>query len=223
MLVWDAQKFKRILIKADKAHKVGNFEFEDKGELYDYLSKEISSAPNTIEYWKCKDSNGPQNLDTIKQLEEIFGVSLRREVDDYNEDEERKLMGKHSDFVKKQIHLAYREIKDYLHSEDIEDEDIYIKMRNRLDYLKISIPKDIYGKIVDFADEYLEPIIYENDKVFANFYTEDIGHMGDDGSFHIDTKEQFLKLYGRFIEVIINIENKFDEFAMNELYPILVS
>lgn len=127
----------------------------------------------------------------------------------------------YSDVSKMSIQKCYDILKDYLHSDDVENEECYVEMRMEIDKLKISIPNDIFQKIVEFIDKEIDPIIYESDKVFASLYTEEYGFMDGAGVFHIKGEEEFKQILGKHIEIMIGIENKLDEFAVSELAPIL--
>ena len=128
-----------------------------------------------------------------------------------------------TDFVKRNVGKAYELLIDFIRSEDVENEDAYCKMRMELKKLKVAIPKDIYDKIEDIADEYLDPIIYDNQNFFAELYTEEIGYFDEKETFHMRDEAATFKFLELFLIKIRDVEKKIEKFGMEEIYPILVS
>ncbi len=53
-------------------------------------------------------------------------------------------------------------------------------------------------------------------------HTEELGtYIGN--TFQLKNEEATLKYCGMFLDILLNIEKKIENFAMEELYPILVN
>lgn len=216
--MWNRELFNKIISELKKKKSIDGNLVNSKEEIYDYLSKKLFVSVDTVKSWTRPHSRGPRDKKVIKELEELLGMNLLTYIE-IDEMEDRD--DSYSDFVKKNIFECYSLMKNYLHSDDIEEEETYCIMRFELEKKRISIPKHIFKKISDFADEYLDPIIYDYDNLFKECYASDIGYYEND-VFHIYTEEGTMKHIGRFFNKIIEIENKLDDFAMNELYYILI-
>lgn len=216
--MWNRKLFNKIISELKKKKIIDGRVVKSKEDIYKYLAKKLFVSVDTVKGWTRLKSRGPRDPQVRKELEVILGVALWMDIE-VDEMEDKKTS--YSDFVKKNISECYSLMKDYLHSEDIQEEEVYCIMRFELEKKRISIPKHIFKKISNFADEYLDPIVYDYDNLFKECYTSDIGHYKDN-VFQIDTEDGTMKHISRFFNKIIEIEKKLDDFAMKELYPILI-
>lgn len=127
----------------------------------------------------------------------------------------------YSNFVKTNVLNAYHLMMDYIQSEDIENEDTYITMRQQLNRLKVGIPHELYTKIETFANTELDPIIYEHDTFFAEMYSENFGFFDEENCFHVKEDAKF-DFFDKYLKITLSVQNKLEDFGKNELYPVLM-
>lgn len=100
------------------------------------------------------------------------------------------------------------------------DEEALGELLTQLDYNRLGLPTQIQDKIDQFVRDHLRPMVDEPDIVFAD--CAEIGYVAEDGHRHIDTEEDLLKLSCTFYWTLHEIEEAWDEFAMEELHPYLM-
>ena len=71
-------------------------------------------------------------------------------------------------------------------------------------------------------DKELDPIIYDNE-YWADLHSSELGSFNEEGIFCLKDENATRMQIGRFLEKVFQIEKRFEEFGMKELYPILVS
>lgn len=127
----------------------------------------------------------------------------------------------YSDFTKKNILKCFDKMLKCVERQNIQNEDVYSKMRITLKKRQVALPKDVYKKMNDFADENLKPIIFDRDywKVLDK---EEWGFYDENGVYHLKNTEARVEHCKMFEKMIFDIQNKVTEFGMKELYPILV-
>lgn len=113
-------------------------------------------------------------------------------------------------------------MKDYLHDDNMEDEDCFSRMWCEVQKYRILIPYEIFTKVNDFIDQNLAPIIYENESTYAACYTDEIGHYNDEGIWEVKSEEALKQMCMNFLLKNIEIEEALDRFAIKELHPYLV-
>lgn len=226
---FDKKKFIRIYNEVLESGYFEGHEVIYKSELDRTIAEKIICEPNTVAHWRGNKEPGAEN---IKKLEKLFGVSFYKEiiVEDTDKEENTVIeeikegvsMQNYSDFTKQQIQMAYSEMKKYIRSKEVDSEDRYIEMEQKLDELKVSIPRKLYCKITNFKEKYLSPIIYDREEIFNSVNIEGVGSYTVEGKLIIQSKAEGYKIIAKTIEILIDIERKLDDFAMKELYPILV-
>ncbi len=82
-----------------------------------------------------------------------------------------------------------RIVKRYLHDCDIESDDCFAEMIDRIELNRISIPESVFEPFEDYVTDAILPMVYDSEVDYD----------------------------------IIDIEAKFDNFVMDNLYPLLVS
>ena len=189
-----------------------------KEEIYERISKEVNKSYDTVRKWGNSKSNGPGDPKDIYKLEELFGISLREEASKTSE-----LLC--SDCTKDSIRNAYSIIKAYINSETPEEEESFFEMRNSIDNIKIAIPAPLFEQIQEFINTNLRPMVYDYLTVFSEEFSEEFGEWGEDGTFCIkepDTKGRFIKMLEVHFRKILEIEKKFDDFAMEYMQPYIL-
>ena len=215
---FSSKKFRDAIDSAFEQGKLGDEEISSKQDIYEYIEKNLFRSNETIRKWASPKSNGPKEPQDIKKLEEIFGVSLRQENGETS-------VSVSSDFVKSNILNAYSIIKDYLMSEEPENEECFIKMCNSIEKMKISFPDSLYEQIQNFIKNNLQPMVYDYETVFHEEHSEEYGEWGEDGTFIIkgpDCKYYFMKMMEIHIKTIMEIEQKFDDFAIKYMRPYIL-
>lgn len=126
-----------------------------------------------------------------------------------------------NDFSKRAVWKCYKLMKNYLHDE-VESESCFAAMFQEIDKLKIAIPEVIYKRITQFMDDNLAPIVYEPEETFSACYSDEVGFYNTEGRWEIRDEEGMKKLCKEFMLKLMETEDELDEFAMKELYPLLV-
>lgn len=220
--MWDRRKYDSMLCKIAEVHRFKGHRVKNKEAVYRLLSELLHVSYSTVKGWNRENTTGPGDEDVLRKLEELLGTTLTTDMI-VEEEEIGEMTARYSEFVKENIMKCYDLIMEYLHSEEIESEEVFCKMRNALNRYKVGIPKVIFDKIEDCVDTYVEPMIYD-ENFWAELYTEDIGYYEEDGkTFHLRSEDAIFKQAGLFYSKILEVEKKVEEFAMKELYPILVS
>lgn len=116
----------------------------------------------------------------------------------------------------------YELMKDYLHDENMDDEDCFSRMWSEVQKYRILVPYEIYDKVNVFIDNNLAPIIYERESTYAACYTDDIGHYNEEGAGVIKSEEALKQMCMNFMLKTVEIEEALDRFALKELQPYLV-
>lgn len=219
--MWNRKKYNAMLTNIAEKRQFKGCYVKNKEALYCLLSEKLFVSYDTVKGWTRAKSNGPGERRILEKLEELLETKLT--VDDVAQKEEReRQITNYSDFVKSNIKKCYDLMMDYLNSDYYEEEDVYCKMRAEMRKYRIGIPENLFAKIEECADMYLDPIIYDHANFFAELYTEDMGYFDEEGIFHLKDEASTLKHLGLFLEKMTSIQNEIENFAMRELYPILV-
>lgn len=221
--MWDVQKYKGLINTIKKSGSFMGSNVTTKEQIYGLIAKTIHVDADTAKSWTRPSSNGPGSNELLIELEKALGIAEgsfgRKEYKEVKEDKQEIKM---TDFNKQAIHSCYMLMKDYLHSDEVENEDCFAEMCAEVGKYKIAIPEEIYEAIQKCIDEYLAPIVYEYHDTFAKCFTDDIGFWEDDGVWHVRDEEGMKRTCMYFIMTIIEIEERVDKFAMETLYPVLI-
>lgn len=223
----------RKLVKAfvDAGVTLSGQEVDGMENLYRILEKELSHQWEMVKGRARKNSNGPggkpqreesqeekERAAMIQRIADILGTTVEKLT---KEEKPMKTIERVSEFNKKAIFDTYYLLKNYLHDNEMENENCFCEMYSQFEMRKIAMPQSIYEKIADFIDEKIAPIIYQRKEVFAACYAEDIGSFNEDGVFHVKDEEAGERLCVAFLAKVFEIEQDLDAFAMRELYPVL--
>lgn len=221
--MWNEKFYKVALRKIKDEGFINKQPVNTLEDIYEVLSKILNYSADTIKGWGRPKSTGPMDVELYARLEELLCVpagSLSKEKEETEEVKVQKPML--SDFNKNVILHCYEIMKDYLHDEEMENENCFSDMYAEIEKLRIAIPQDVYDKICTFIDENLAPIIYERIETFSECYTEKIGFFNEDGVWQVKTEEGMKEMCMAFLMKTMEIEQHLDEFAMTELHPLLV-
>lgn len=218
--MWNRDMYNAIIKKIKETKHWNGHEIKSKEDVYRLLSQEVYLSVDAVRSWTRPNSNGPGDELTLLKVEEMLGVKLTKQ---YEEQEENKMLeNTYSDFIKQNIKECYLLMIDYLHAEDIEDENIYCSMRAEMQKYRVCIPKEIFKKIEACADKFLDPIIYDEENFFAELHSEELGFYDAAHCFHLKDEKATFKYMGMFLEKIMWVEDQIEQFGMKELYPILI-
>ena len=223
--MWNPQKYSMLLDEVKKEGMVLHQKVTTKEQIYEVLGTELGYSVETVKSWGRPTSNGPTENEIIAQLEKILEVpekELGRRTDKLMNIAKPKSQSTISDFNKKVIYDCYKEMKEYLHSDDVESEDRFTEMYNNILQCEIAMPAELFEKIKLFVDSNLAPIVYESNKIFKSCYTDGIGSFNEDGVFCPHDEESTRKFCINFMLVLFNIEQKVDDFAKNNFSPYLL-
>lgn len=223
--MWNPKKYHTVLDSVKKEGTILHQKVTTKEQIYEALGKELGYSTETVKSWGRPTSNGPTENDVIAYIEKILGVSeneLGRRSEKIMNVTKPNIQSTISDFNKKLIYDCYKEMKDYLHSDDVESEDRFCEMYNNISKCEIAVPAELFKKIDQFVDDNLAPIVYDRKETFKSCYTEDIGSFNEDGVFCTRDEESTHKLCMNFMLVLFNIEQKVEDFAKTDLSPYLL-
>ena len=219
--MWNRDKYNLMLTEIAKKKDFRGRYVKNKEALYLLLKEELHVSYSTVKGWGRPTSKGPGDQSVLEKLEGLLETKLTF-IEVEQEDNIMKVE-KCSDFVKNNIKDCYNLMIDFLHSDECENEEVYCKMREELRKYRIAVPKDLFAKIEECVDTYLDPIIYDHNNFFAELYTEDMGCFDEDSIFHLKDETSTLKHLGLYLDKMIKVEKAIESFAMKELYPILVN
>jgi hypothetical protein len=220
--MWNVQKYKEVIRRTAKDEIFTNDngkKIKTREELYCYLGQKLYMNHETVKSWSRVNSKGPGEENVKAKLETLLGVSFD---DNEKEREEENIMVVYSEFVKGNIMGMYNVVRDYITEGELESEELYCEMCSKMDAFKIGVPKKIYELIKGFVDKELDPIIYDNE-YWADLHSSELGSFNEEGIFCLKDENATRMQIGRFLEKVFQIEKRFEEFGMKELYPILVS
>lgn len=219
---WDVKKYKIILDTIKNNGSLNGKPVKSKEDIYEIIKENIFVSTETAKSWSRPFSTGPKDEETTRNLEKLLGVEINS-FDTSAENETNTDMSdiKISDFNKQAIYKMYELMKDYLHDE-YDNEETFNNMWSEVQKLQLIVPDEVYKKVSDFIDNTLAPIVYEQEKVFSNCFTDEIGYYTEEGSWKIRDEEAFKKMALNINIKIIEIEESLDTFAMKELRPYIL-
>lgn len=217
--MWNRELYIGMIRKIVESGTFMGKSVKNKEELYNSISSLLFVSYDTVKSWTRKNSNGPGDASVLEKLEQLLGTTLVKENKQENV-EVVVMKDKYSDFVKENVKRCYDMLFDYVIEKDIENEARYCQIRTEIRKTKIAIPQEIYGKIEAFADEYLDPIIYD-DTYWDFLHTEELGHFDENGTFCLKDEKATLQSCGLFLNKVIEIAEMLETFGMRELYPLL--
>lgn len=227
--MWDVENYKAAITATKKNGILMDDKVKTKENVYELLAEKIHCSKDTVKSWSRSSNNGPNDNDMIVSLEKVLGIpegllgrreEKKMEKDDKMKKEEQEV--RLTDFNKQAIHSCYMLMKDYIHSDEVENEDCFAKMCAEVDKYRIAIPQEIYEEINQCIDAFLAPIVYEYHDTFAQCFTDDIGYFDNDGVWNIKDEEAGRKSCMYFLMKLVEIEKSVDNFAMEKLYPRLM-
>ena len=144
--MWNSKVYVKILNAIAEQGAFRGNPVKNKEALYQLLADELHMSYHAVKGWTREKSNGPGDEDVLKHLKILLGTDLSNATK-INYKEEEKMATVFSDFVKTNIQKGYNLMIDYIMSDDVEDEDVYCKMREELSKLRVAIPKAIFDKM----------------------------------------------------------------------------
>lgn len=177
-------------------------------------------AESTVESWCRKNSSGPGDIGTRAEIERIFNATFdennKQKFSETIFREEEKIM-KYSDFVKVKILEDFELIHNFI-TKNIEDEDEFCKIREKIEINALVIPDYITNLLDDFIEDELEPIIYHEPgnrlEELEKFRTINDGVICIKEGMEVDGVASYYKL-------INSIESKLFVMAKEYFHPIL--
>lgn len=222
--MWSVEKYRALIKAAKKSGMFKNRKVKTEDDVLTIIAEELHFSPETTKSWLRINSPGPRDNETIAKLERLFSLldgSLGRREE--KSPKAKKMVIKMGDFNKHAVLCCYQAMKEYLHSDDVENEERLAVMCQTVDTYKVAIPEEIFEEIQKCINEFLDPIVYDSQNTFAQCYTDEIGSWGDDGTWHIKSEEGTMKFCANYMIRLVEIEERIDRFAMATLYPVLIS
>lgn len=148
----------------------------------------------------------------IKKLEKILGISLQYDIDD----ETKKQW---PDIVKQAVNELSGTYNAFVEG-DIEDEEKYWKLIEKMHRLKPSIPPHLYNELEMFQQEYLEPFVLFQYEAIPEAYSEKCGYWNEKGQFHVTDEKMFSSI---FLQKQEEIKVELDNIINTKVHPIIFS
>ena len=221
--MWDVEIYRAIVTAAKKSGKLGSSEVVTHEDVYKVIKEKLYVTVDTAKSWGRKTSTGPRDNEQIAELEQLFSIpdgSLGRREE--KAPKAKKQVIKMTDVNKNAVLSCYQAMTEYLHSDDVENEECLAAMCQMVNTYKIAIPEEIFEAIQNCINEFLDPIVYDQQRTFAQCYTDEIGFWEDDGTWHIRNEEGRMKFCVNYMMRLVEIEKCIENFAMKTLYPVLV-
>lgn len=205
-MMFDSDLFKKL---CDEAKKEGVFNGEavySKEDVYQEVAILCNMSPETVRKWACEGSKGPRDKQTLQCLEEIFGTELVKRTGKYP-------IKKCSEFTQKAILSIYSTMCDFFLYEDNEREEIWWKVMDNMEKSKLVIPSEEYDKIEKYLRENIEDMVFDEEKVFPELFSEEFGVYDEEGRFcvHYDKNDEFMRKY---LNLVKDKETDFKEFML---------
>ena len=213
--VWNHSLYKELLKETKKRRTL--FEKGDVKtytDIYAGIADELKLEISTVRNWTCKDSGGPGRQSDYKKLGDIFGIDpgmlLCEESEEIKLDEQKEDVYM-TEFCKKNIFECYKLMKNFVTNMEIEDEDKYGELLSAIKTYEVAIPENVYRKIENFVNDVLGK---EIDRIYRE---------SDDSIQDIKLDEvESMKMLGRFMEKIWEMDQKLEKFGTEELRPMLI-
>ena len=221
--MWDVEKYRAIVDAVKKSGRLEGCKVTTREDVYAFIGDKVGVTEEGAKSWTRKNSTGPRTNKQIAKLEQLFSLpegSLGRREE--KAPKAKKVVIKMTDVNKNAVLSCYQAMIGYLHSDDVENEECLAAMCQKVNTYKIAIPEEIFGAIQNCINEFLDPIVYDQQKTFAQCYTDEIGFWEDDGTWHIRDKEGTMKFCANYMMRLVEIEECIDNFAMETLYPLLM-
>ena len=193
---WNREKYRNIIDTHYLAKKKNGITLLSLRDVYDYLSQETGIAsPGAFESWAKRSSPGP-NRTSLKLLEKHWGTCLS--ITKENK-EEKNTMEHYNQFVKEHIYNIIKIIKNFIHSEEVDDEEAFATMLYHVEIESFCIPGELKKLFNEYIEEKLEPIIDSHTELFGkNPRFED------------------------FMRYVIAAESDFNDLINDQIRPLLV-
>lgn len=219
---WDRDKFKKIIFECQRRRQfTDGSKVAKKREIHWIIAKKLFKSEETVRGWTKPRSNGPGDIEDVRNLEELLGVSLIKSEEESILLEENEV--RLDEFNKQKVFECYEILKNFITEGDIESEEEYVKVRSEISKKRIAMPKSLYDNLSLWIDENLDPIIYDSENVLAFTRTSDLGQYSSDGAFKFLTEEKALKAIGMFMEFLMKLDGKLEQFADENIRPLLIN
>lgn len=200
-------------------------------ELYKELGSMLGYSHETVKYWTKRKSNGPSDPNTIKKLEDYFNVCFF-EVDTENDTEKKEetiMNSTYSDFVKNNILFCYEEMRAFLMEMKGCAKEYYHllytleKTKNVINNKRFAIPQETYEVIMEYIDDEFQPFVDDLETILAPVRTPEFEPKYVNGKIQPMPRELIVKSSAIYNEIFFGYFERLDKFAMEKLYPILMS
>lgn len=187
-------------------------DFDDAGDFHTYGEKQEVQQMNLI---ADKINEIKKDLQSFA-VKELFPLLA---TDTECKDESKNIC---QTFMNNAIMKCFLLISGFLFSDDVENEETFLKMRHDVDRYRFAIPSEVYSKICGFINATVSPLVYD-EHYFDSIYTPDLGHFTENGVFQVAGDHEMRLLVGRYMLKAIEVDNELKSFGMKELYPILTA
>lgn len=150
-LIWNYEKYRQIVKsyrgkKTDDGITLINLSF-----VYEYLARTTRIATDSaFQSWAKKSSPGPTQS-SLMQLEKYWNTCLTIEKE--NQNKEKKTMSHYNQFVAEHTYNIIKIIKNFIHSEEVDDEDTFLQMTHSIEVESFCIPEELECMFNDYIDE----------------------------------------------------------------------
>ena len=221
-VVFDNWKFREILKSIVEKKELNGDRISSKQQLYMRIGEALHVSPDTVKYWQRDKSSGPDPRTPVllKELEDYLGYpdALQKKINIEEEKTEDKRMDTVSEFQKQQIMEIYEVLKNFVSEMNIENEDVYYRIRAMIERKKLVLPGTIFNAILQFMDNVVEDYVFEAE--YPDFTEEEAEY--ENGVMNIKTDAAFNKLMSHFLERLQELDKKIDQFAEQELRAYLL-
>ena len=204
--MFDSRLFKDLCNKVKKEEMFNGKKVQSKEQLYEIIAELCCTTPEQVKKWTFPNSRGPRDIRVLEKLEEIFGVEFVERTGKYP-------VKKCSEFTQKAILDIYRITCDLFSKVETEGEEIWWKIIDTMEKSRLVIPCVEYENLEKYLRDNLEDMIFNEEKVFPELFSEEYGMYNDEGDFciHYEKNDEFLRKY---FELLRKKENEFEEYMI---------
>lgn len=84
------------------------------------------------------------------------------------------------------------------------------------------MPEEIYNKIENFIDQNIAPFIYEDTDVkLTSRLVEEEFRIEENGSLHLLTEKATKEVVHSYLELVLEMNKKTEQFGIQKLQPVL--
>ena len=127
--MWDDEKYRAIVDAVKKSGRLEGCKVTTREDVYAFIGDKTGVTEEGAKSWARKKNTGPRTNEQIAKIEQLFSLpegSLGRREE--KAPKAKKVVIKMTDFNKHAVLCCYQAMKEYLHSDEVENEECLAAM-----------------------------------------------------------------------------------------------